>query len=161
MCLRISYRFTSFRLLYKHQKAHFLFLFALHQTPAVTPVTSNGAAPAQGAFPDRPLTPRPTSTSAQATPTLSTAHSNQSTSALSQQEVSFQFDRHVQEIRRRRTVAKRAPPPDRDDFTRVEAESGKRVLDVGLYVQAVSAFQTRSRFFFAVVTCLFWTCMTT
>ncbi|KAH7050433.1 hypothetical protein BKA57DRAFT_458709, partial [Linnemannia elongata] len=105
-------------------------------TPAVTPVTSNGAAPAQGAFPDRPLTPRPTSTSAQATPTLSTAHSNQSTSALSQQEVSFQFDRHVQEIRRRRTVAKRAPPPDRDDFTRVEAESGKRVLDVGLYVQA-------------------------
>jgi len=33
-------------------------------------------------------------------------------------------------------VAKKAPPPDRDDFTRVEAKSGKRVLNVGLYVQA-------------------------
>lgn len=51
-------------------------------------------------------------------------------------------------------MAKKAPPPDRDDFTRVEAESGKRVLDVGLYVQAVSTPKKRSRLFFCYC-CLF------
>ncbi|KAG0300245.1 hypothetical protein BGZ97_003327 [Linnemannia gamsii] len=102
----------------------------------VTPVGKSGAASTQGAYPDRPPSPRPPSTGIQATPTMLTTHTNQSTSVLSQQEVSFQFDRHVQEIRRRRTTLKKAPPPDRDDFTRVEAESGKRVLDVGLYIQA-------------------------
>ncbi|KAF9138235.1 hypothetical protein BG015_002451, partial [Linnemannia schmuckeri] len=102
-------------------------------TPAVSPAGNNDVVPTQGAYPDRTHTPRTTLTSIQATPTLLTTHSNQSASALSQQEISFQFDRHVQEIRRRRTVAKKAPPPDRDDFTRVEAESGKRVLDHLMY----------------------------
>ncbi|KAG0273910.1 hypothetical protein BGZ95_010282 [Linnemannia exigua] len=98
---------------------------------------SGGATSTQGAYPDRTVsTNLPLSTSGQSTPTMLTTHSNQSASALSQKEVSFQFDRHVQEIRRRRTVLKKAPPPDREDFTRVEAESGKRVLDVSLYVQA-------------------------
>ncbi|KAF9982886.1 hypothetical protein BGZ65_002397, partial [Modicella reniformis] len=46
------------------------------------------------------------------------------------------FDRHVQEIRRRRTLEKRATPPGRNEFTRIEAESGKRVLDARLYLQA-------------------------
>ncbi|KAG0205315.1 hypothetical protein BGX33_007990 [Mortierella sp. NVP41] len=116
-------------------------------TPSGVPAGSNGnggssgsssssAGPSQGAYPDRTHTSRPSSTSGQTVPNTLTTHPNQSASALSQQEVSFQFDRHVQEIRRRRTAAKKAPPPDRDDFTRVEAESGKRVLDVGLYVQA-------------------------
>ncbi|KAG0252119.1 hypothetical protein BG011_007194 [Mortierella polycephala] len=61
---------------------------------------------------------------------------NTLTTQRSKEEVSFQFDRHVQEIRRRRTVAKRGPPPDRDDFTRIEAESGKRILDMRPYLQA-------------------------
>ncbi|KAF9576763.1 hypothetical protein BGW38_008110, partial [Lunasporangiospora selenospora] len=55
---------------------------------------------------------------------------------LTNEELSFQFDRHVQEIRRRRTVAKRAPPPDREEFTRIETETGKRVLDVKHYIEA-------------------------
>ncbi|KAG0325218.1 hypothetical protein BGZ99_000933 [Dissophora globulifera] len=66
--------------------------------------------------------------------TAQTAHSG--VSVPSKEEVSFQFDRHVQEIRRRRTTPKRGPPPERNDFTKVEADTGKRVLDVPLYVQA-------------------------
>ncbi|KAF9191157.1 hypothetical protein BGZ50_009591 [Haplosporangium sp. Z 11] len=58
------------------------------------------------------------------------------TTQPSKEEVAFQFDRHVQEIRRRRTVAKKAPPPDRGDFTRIEAESGKQILNVRPYLQA-------------------------
>ncbi|KAF9983564.1 hypothetical protein BGZ75_004986 [Mortierella antarctica] len=105
--------------------------------PHVEPSTSTSQAPAahNGAFPDRYRTERPgsvaESTSGQ---TSHTAHTQQS--GQTKEEVSFQFDRHVQEIRRRRTVQKRAPPPDRDNFTKIEAESGKRVLDVRLYWQA-------------------------
>ncbi|KAG0284850.1 hypothetical protein BGZ96_010815 [Linnemannia gamsii] len=107
------------------------------QLPVVaTPAGNSRGAPTEGSYPDRLLSPRPSSTGVQTATTMQTSHSNQSTSALSQQEISFQFDRHVQEIRRRRTTVKKAPPPDRDDFTRVESESGKRVLDIGLYIQA-------------------------
>ncbi|KAF9564851.1 hypothetical protein EC968_004411 [Mortierella alpina] len=97
--------------------------------------TSKASASHSGAFPDHPRTERPESvaesTSGQTSRTAQTQQTGQT-----KEEVSFQFDRHVQEIRRRRTVQKRAPPPDRDNFTKIEAESGKRVLDVWMYWQA-------------------------
>ncbi|KAF9956482.1 hypothetical protein BGZ72_002761 [Mortierella alpina] len=97
--------------------------------------TSQASVAQNGAFPDRYRTERPgsvaESTSGQTSHTVQTQQTGQT-----KEEVSFQFDRHVQEIRRRRTVQKRAPPPDRDNFTRIEAESGKRILDVWLYWQA-------------------------
>ncbi|KAF9919580.1 hypothetical protein FBU30_010787 [Linnemannia zychae] len=105
-------------------------------TPPAKPTRSNAVVPIQGAYPDTSHNSLLQPANVQSAPPLLTARSNQSTSIKSQQEVSFQFDRHVQEIRRRRTVQKKSPPPDREDFTRIEAESGKRVLDVSLYVQA-------------------------
>ncbi|KAG0365919.1 hypothetical protein BC939DRAFT_437025 [Gamsiella multidivaricata] len=93
----------------------------------------------RGNYPDRLPNPRQQSTgarsisgaSAKSESTVHTIHS-----AKNKEEVSFQFDRHVQEIRRRRTVPKSVRPPERDEFTRIEAESGKRVLDVSQYIQA-------------------------
>jgi hypothetical protein len=100
-----------------------------------------GAYPSEQKQPRPHLSPvRPESTSGITTRTTTTTQSITSpppTSTRSKEEVSFQFDRQVQEIRRRRTVAKRAPRPDRDDFTRIESESGKRILDYRLYAQAV------------------------
>ncbi|KAG0044049.1 hypothetical protein BGZ83_010721 [Gryganskiella cystojenkinii] len=108
-----------------------LYLTASNLSPS-----SNGA----GAFPTGPLSPRPESASGLTTKSAQSHQSHQNAasahSARTKEEVSFQFDRQVQEIRRRRTVAKRAPRPDRDDFTRIESESGKRILDYRLYIQA-------------------------
>ncbi|KAG0199215.1 hypothetical protein BGX28_007464 [Mortierella sp. GBA30] len=103
-------------------------------TPPVLPTTSTSQQSATGNGTLRPES-LAESTSGLTAHTAYTAHTAQA-SGKTKEEVSFQFDRHVQEIRRRRTVQKRAPPPDKGDFTRVEAESGKRVLDIRLYWQA-------------------------
>ncbi|KAF9201808.1 hypothetical protein BGZ49_007988 [Haplosporangium sp. Z 27] len=94
-----------------------------------------------GASPNKPYSPKLNSSapsisglSITSAHTSHTAHTAQT--AKTQEEVSFEFDRHVQEIRRRRTVAKNAHAPAKEDFTHIEDESGKRVLDVRLYVQA-------------------------
>ncbi|KAG0235197.1 hypothetical protein BGW42_005661 [Actinomortierella wolfii] len=63
---------------------------------------------------------------------------------MTNEEVAFQFDRHVQEIRRRRTRAKGPPRPDPEDFTTVEAESGKRILNVPHYIQAYLVYFVES-----------------
>ncbi|KAG0338152.1 hypothetical protein BG004_007340 [Podila humilis] len=99
--------------------------------------------PTNGARLDRAQSPRPPSAVSDGVPSLSSPQPQPapqtapSTTARSMEEVSFQFDRHVQEIRRRRTLLKKTPLPDRDDFTHIEAESGKRILDVRLYIQAL------------------------
>ncbi|KAF9365125.1 hypothetical protein BGX34_011325 [Mortierella sp. NVP85] len=93
-----------------------------------------------GAYPQRLPSPQPESTQS---PTAKTGHIAQSASSdRSRAELSFQFDRHVQEIRRRRTVEKNSTPPDRGDFVR-EAE-GKQVLDVWLYAQAYITYYIES-----------------
>ncbi|KAF9958177.1 hypothetical protein BGZ70_009293 [Mortierella alpina] len=109
----------------------------MDSAPHVQPSTSTSQASAAhtGAFPDRSRTERPGSVAESTSGQTSHTAQTQQT-AQTKEEVSFQFDRHVQEIRRRRTVQKRAPPPDRDNFTKIEAESGKRVLDVRMYWQA-------------------------
>ncbi|KAF9206841.1 hypothetical protein BGZ59_011472 [Podila verticillata] len=116
-------------------------------TPPMNEAPSKFLSPTgNGAYPERPLTPRAPSVSTTAT----SNHTSQvpqavPNSARSKEEVSFEFDRHVQEIRRRRTVLKKAPLPDRDNFTHIEAESGKRVLDVRMYIQASLARDDRVR----------------
>lgn len=78
-----------------------------------------------GAYPENLPSPQPESTSILS---AKTGHTDQSTSAHNREELSFQFDRHVQEIRRRKTAIKKGTPPDRSEF-----------IEVGLYTQAVSA----------------------
>ncbi|KAF8939080.1 hypothetical protein BGZ58_010716 [Dissophora ornata] len=97
--------------------------------------TAQSAASPGNALPGQ-LRPEPIGISSPGLTTTIGRSAQAAQSAKSKEELSFQFDRHVQEIRRRRTTAKKAPPPDRDEFTRVEVESGKRVLDVGLFAQA-------------------------
>ncbi|KFH63467.1 hypothetical protein MVEG_10876 [Podila verticillata NRRL 6337] len=115
-------------------------------TPPMNEAPSKFLSPTgNGAYPERPLTPRAPSVSTTAT----SNHTSQvpqavPNSARSKEEVSFEFDRHVQEIRRRRTVLKKAPLPDRDNFTHIEAESGKRVLDVRMYIQALVLYFVES-----------------
>ncbi|KAG0009584.1 hypothetical protein BGZ80_002240 [Entomortierella chlamydospora] len=107
-------------------------------TPQTDTETAGSPAQKMPSYPDGSLSPKSKSiapsTSGLTTATAHTAHT--ALSGKTEEEVTFEFDRHVQEIRRRRTVARRPPPPDKDDYTRIEDESGKRVLDVGLYIQA-------------------------
>ncbi|KAF9109280.1 hypothetical protein BGX27_007783 [Mortierella sp. AM989] len=107
------------------------------QTQAPSPSASPYMSMGSGAYPDRPKSPTAKSitSSTSGMTTAHTAHTAAQT-GKTKEEVSFEFDRHVQEIRRRRTVPKKAPPPDREDYTRIEEESGKRVLDVPLYIKA-------------------------
>ncbi|KAF9427539.1 hypothetical protein BGZ94_004710 [Podila epigama] len=98
---------------------------------------------ANGAYPEATLTSSSSVLSA-SPPSLGSQHVSPQpapNSARSKEEVSFQFDRHVQEIRRRRTAVRKAPLPDRSDYERIEADSGKRVLDVRMYVQATTIAQ--------------------
>ncbi|KAG0035118.1 hypothetical protein BGZ81_000672 [Podila clonocystis] len=114
-------------------------------TPPMNEASPKFLLPTGGAYPERTQTPRTPSVSS----TPASNHTSQTpqavpNSARSKEEVSFQFDRHVQEIRRRRTVLKKAPLPDRDDFTHIEAESGKRVFDVRMYIHALVIYFVES-----------------
>ncbi|GJJ75501.1 hypothetical protein EMPS_07859 [Entomortierella parvispora] len=108
----------------------------------LTPASSSGSSVMNGAYPSVQAQPHSGLDSAFAT---RTAQSHQNAQlARNKEEVSFQFDRQVQEIRRRRTVAKKTPRPDRDNFTRIESETGKRVLDVQLYIWAYFTYFVES-----------------
>ncbi|KAF9410326.1 hypothetical protein BGZ76_005531 [Entomortierella beljakovae] len=92
-----------------------------------------------GAYPDQPISAslNPTPTSASNNSRRSTVTGSSALPEKTKEEVAFEFDRHVQEIRRRRTVAKKAPKPDMQNYTKIETESGKKVVDFPLYIKAV------------------------
>ncbi|KAF9974307.1 hypothetical protein BGZ73_002294 [Actinomortierella ambigua] len=101
-----------------------------HATARLASVANNANNANNGSR--HPVPPSPTATT-------DTASNNgaQGRGKAKNEEITFQFDRHVQEIRRRRTVAKGPPKPDPEDFTTVEAESGKRIFNVPHYIRAI------------------------